>query len=45
MNIVLSVSSDPGQGTTVTMVFPTESYLKRGGAVKPRFFQPYILVR
>ena len=31
MNIVLSVSSDPGQGTTVTMVFPTESYLKEAG--------------
>ena len=31
MNIVLSVSSEPGQGTTVTMVFPTESYLKEAG--------------
>ncbi|MFR8876456.1 MAG: sensor histidine kinase [Roseburia faecis] len=31
MNIVLSVSSGPGQGTTVTMVFPTESYLKEAG--------------
>ena len=31
MNIVLSVSNDPGQGTTVTMVFPTESYLKEAG--------------
>ena len=31
MNIVLSISSDPGQGTTVTMVFPTESYLKEAG--------------
>ena len=31
MNIVLSVSSDPGQGTTVTMVFPTESHLKEAG--------------
>lgn len=26
MNISLSISSVPGQGTTVTMVFPTESY-------------------
>ena len=31
MNIVLSVSSETGQGTTVTMVFPTESYLKEAG--------------
>lgn len=31
MNIMLSVSSEPGQGTTVTMVFPTESYLKEAG--------------
>lgn len=31
MNTVLSVSSDPGHGTTVTMLFPTESYLKEAG--------------
>lgn len=31
MNISLSISSVPGQGTTVTMVFPTESYLQAAG--------------
>ena len=31
MNIVLSVSSNSGQGTTVTMIFPTESYLREAG--------------
>lgn len=31
MNIELSVSSEPGEGTTVTMVFPTESYFNEAG--------------
>lgn len=30
-NISLSISSVPGQGTTVTMAFPTESYLQAAG--------------
>ena len=44
MNISLSISSVPGQGTTVTMVFSYGKLFAGGGAVKPRFFQPYILV-
>lgn len=31
MNISLSVSSVPGQGTTIMMSFPTESYLQEAG--------------
>lgn len=31
MNMELSVSSVPDEGTTITMAFPTESYLKEAG--------------
>lgn len=43
MNISLSISSVPGQGTTVTMVFLRKAICRRRGC-KASLFQPYILV-
>lgn len=45
MNIVLSVSSDPGPRDYRNYGISYGELFERGGAVKPRFFQPYILVR